>query len=71
VPVAGVGEHHLERVIDAGGRELALGGIEHRLQVPEVGTDGLDLGGQDDLVLVGDGLRVVALQEPAQTFDDA
>jgi hypothetical protein len=26
-----------------------LGGVEHRLQVSEVGADGLDLGGQDDL----------------------
>jgi hypothetical protein len=36
-----------------------------------IGTDGLDLGGQDDLVLVADGLRVVALQEAAQALDDA
>jgi hypothetical protein len=27
----------------------------------EVGSDGLDLGGQDDVLLVGDGLGVVAL----------
>jgi len=47
-----------------------LGGVQHRLEVPEVGADGLDLGGQDDLVLVGDGLRVVALQEPAQALND-
>jgi hypothetical protein len=32
--------------------------------VPEVGADGLDLGGQDDLVLVGDRLRVVARRNP-------
>jgi hypothetical protein len=32
--------------------------------VPEVGADGLDLGGQDDLVLVGDGLGVVACKKP-------
>jgi hypothetical protein len=36
----------------------------------EVAADGLDLGGQDDLMLVGDGLRVVALQKAAQAFDD-
>ena len=54
-----------------GGRELAFGGVEHRLEVSEVGADGLDLGGQNDLVLVGDGLRVVALQEAAQALDDA
>jgi hypothetical protein len=48
----------------------ALRGVEHRFQVPEVGADGLDLGGQDDLVLAGHGLRVVALQKPAQALDD-
>ena len=46
-------------------------GVEHRLEVSEVGADGLDLGGQHDLVLVGDRLRVVALQEAAQALDDA
>jgi hypothetical protein len=30
-----------------------------------------DLGGQDDLVLGGDGLGIVALQEAAQALDDA
>ena len=34
--------------------------------VSEVGADGLDLGGQDDLV----GLRVVALPEAAQALDE-
>jgi hypothetical protein len=48
-----------------------LRGVEHRLEVPEVGADGLDLGRQHDLMLVGDRLRVVALQKPAQTLDDA
>ena len=40
--------------------------------MPEVGRDGHDLGGDHDLVLVGDGLRVVALQEPAaaRALDD-
>jgi hypothetical protein len=70
VPVAGVGQQHLGRVVDAGRGELALGGVEHRLQVPEIGADGLDLGSQHDLVFVGDRLRVVALQEAAQTLDD-
>jgi hypothetical protein len=37
---------------------LALGDVEHRLKVSEVGANGLDFGGRDDLVLVGDGLRV-------------
>jgi hypothetical protein len=71
VPVAGVGQQHLGQLVDARGLELALGGIEHRLQVSEVGADCLDLGGQHDLVLVGDGLRVVALQKAAQALDDA
>jgi hypothetical protein len=65
VPVAGVGQQHPGQLVDAG-LELALGDVEHRLKVPEVGADSLDLGGQDDLVLVGDGLRVVAPQEAAQ-----
>ena len=49
----------------------ALRGGEHRLEGSEVGADGLDLGGQDDLEFVSDGLRVVALQEPARALDDA
>jgi hypothetical protein len=61
MPVAGVGEQHLWDVGDAGGVQLALSGIEHRLQMPEVRGDGHDFGGDDDLVLVGDGLGVVAL----------
>jgi hypothetical protein len=61
VPVAGVGQQHPGQLVDAGGLELALGDVEHRLKVSEVGADGLDFGGQDDLVLVGDGLRVVSL----------
>jgi hypothetical protein len=39
--------------------------------VSEVGADGLDLGGQDDLMLIGDGLGVVALQKAAQALDHA
>ena len=61
VPVTGVREQHLGRVVDAGGVQLALGGVEHRLEMTEVRADGLDLRGQDDLLLVGDDLRVVAL----------
>ena len=71
VPVAGVGQQHRGQRVDAGGRELALGGVEHRLEVSEVGADGLDLGRHHDLVLVGDGLRVVALHEAAQPLDVA
>jgi hypothetical protein len=38
--------------------------------VPEVTAGGHHLGGEDDLVLVGDGLGVVALDEAAQPFDN-
>ena len=37
VPVAGVGEHHLRVVGDSGRVQFALGGVEHRFEVPEVG----------------------------------
>jgi hypothetical protein len=70
VPVAGVGEQHRRRVGDAGRLEFALGGVDHQLEVPEVRCRDHDLGGQDDLVLAGDGLRVVTLDEPAQALDD-
>jgi hypothetical protein len=53
MPVAGVREQHLGDIGDAGSRAFALGGFEHRLKVAEVGRDGHDLGGDDDLVLVG------------------
>jgi hypothetical protein len=53
VPVAGVGQQHPGPFVDVGPGELALGGVEDRLEVSEVAADGLDLGGQDDLVLVG------------------
>jgi hypothetical protein len=56
MPVAGIGEQHLGAVADAGGLELALGGVEHRFEVPEVRCGGHHFGGDDDLVLVGDGL---------------
>ena len=69
--LASVGQQHLGPLVDAGGRELAAGRGKHRLEMPEVGADRLDLGGQHDLVLVGDRLRVVALQEPEQSFDAA
>jgi len=38
--------------------------------VSGVGANGLDFGGQDDSVLVGDCLRVVARQEAAQALDE-
>ena len=53
----------------AGGALLALGAGQPvlaltavTLALSEVDADGLGFGGQDDLVLVGDGLRAVALQ---------
>lgn len=70
MPVAGVGQHDTRCVFDARASELALGGVDHRLEVPEVAARDHHLSGQDDLMLVGDGLRVVALDEPAQPLDD-
>ena len=70
MPVAGVGQHDAGRLLDADALKLAARGVEHRLEVTEVTAGGLDLGGDDDLVLVGDGLGVVALDEAAQSFDD-
>jgi hypothetical protein len=72
MPVAGIAEQHLRDSGHAGGCQFVLRGVEHRFQVPEVRGDGHDLGGNHDLVLVGDGLGVIALQEPApaRAFDD-
>jgi hypothetical protein len=36
VPIAGVRQQHPGRFGDASGAQLALGGVEHRLEVPEV-----------------------------------
>jgi NAD(P)-dependent dehydrogenase (short-subunit alcohol dehydrogenase family) len=41
--------------------ELALRGVEHRLELSKVRRDAQHFGGQHHLVLVGDGLSVVAL----------
>jgi hypothetical protein len=38
MPVASVGEQHLRNLRDAGGVQLALGGVEHRLEVPKSGA---------------------------------
>jgi hypothetical protein len=72
MPVAGVAEQHPRDIGDAGCHEFALGGVEHRFEVSEVRRDRHDFGGDHDLVFVGDGLGVVALQEPApaRAFDD-
>lgn len=45
MPVAGVGEHRPKRVVDAGVAQLALGGLDHRLEVAEVGRGDHHLGG--------------------------
>jgi hypothetical protein len=66
VPVAGIGEHHLGCVTNPGRLQFVLGSLEHRLQLPEVRRDGHHLGGDHELMLVGDRLGVVALDEPAQ-----
>jgi len=65
MPIASVRDEHLRNLRDAGGVQLALSGVEHRFQMPEVRGHRHHLGRDHDLVLVGDGLRVVALQEPA------
>jgi hypothetical protein len=72
VSVAGVGEQDRRVVRHAGGVQLAVGGVEHRLEVPEVRRRGHHFGGDHDLVLVGDGLGVVALKKsaPARPFDE-
>jgi hypothetical protein len=46
--------------------ELALGRLNHRLQVPEVRGACAHLGGEHDLLLVHDGLGVVALRVAAR-----
>jgi hypothetical protein len=54
MPVAGVGQHDARWFLDADALKLAASGVEHRLEVPEVAAGGHHLGGEDDLVLVGD-----------------
>jgi hypothetical protein len=70
MPVAGIGQDDAGRLLDADLLQLAAGGVEHRLEVSEVAAGGHHLGGEDDLVFVGDGLSVVALDEAAQSLDD-
>src|SRR3954453_17160831 len=72
VPIAGVRDEDRWQLRDAGGVELALSSVKHRFQMTEVRRDGHHLGGDHDLVLVGDSLGVVTLQEaaPARAFDD-
>jgi hypothetical protein len=46
-----------------------MGGGKHRLEQTEVRGRDRDLGGDDDLLLVGDGLGVVALKPAAGALD--
>jgi hypothetical protein len=64
VSAAGVGEHDLGGVGDAGAVKLATGRVEDRLEVAEVGRVDGDLGGDNDLPVVGRRLSVVACSRP-------
>ena len=48
--------------------ELVEGGLDHRPQLREVAGGGGDLSGDRDLLLVDDGLGVVALDVAAVAF---
>jgi hypothetical protein len=65
VPVAGVGEHHLGQRVDPDRGELALGRVDHWLEVSEVRRVDGHLGGNHDLLGGHRRLGVVALQPPA------
>jgi hypothetical protein len=52
--------HHSGPLGDAGARELAASGVDHRLQVSEVRRVGVDLRRQHDLAFVDHRLGVVA-----------
>jgi len=71
VPMAGVGDDHGRRLGDAGAGQLALGRADHRFKVAEIRRVGVELGGEDDLALVADGLGVVALHVAARRLDVA
>jgi hypothetical protein len=61
MPIAGVAQHDLG-VTEINGCEFALGGADHRFEMPEVRGLGRDLGCENDLPVVDRHLRVVALQ---------
>jgi hypothetical protein len=61
---AGVGEHDLGGVGDAGAVKLATGRVEDRLEVAEVGRVDGDLGGDNDLPVVGRRLSAAACSRP-------
>ena len=61
VPVAGVTDDRLGLLGDPVPAQVSERLIEHRLQVPEVGSVDRDLGGEDDLLLGHGGLHVVGL----------
>jgi len=71
MPVAGVGEHDLRRLLDPCLRELAAGRGDHRPELAEVRRGDVDLGGDDDLILGADRLGVVALHPTARRLDVA
>jgi hypothetical protein len=61
VPVTGVSEPDLGLLAHTVLGEALQGGVEHRLQMPEVRRVDRDLGRQDDLLLVHGRLRVICL----------
>jgi hypothetical protein len=68
VPVLSVGDDDRRLVGHAGLLELAEGGLDHRSQMREVAGGGSDLRRDRDLLLVHDGLGVVALDVAAVAF---
>ena len=69
VPVAGVGDDHAGLLGDAGRVEFCLCGVDHWAEMSEVWRVGIDLRGDHDLVLVDDGLGVVALDVAARCLE--
>jgi hypothetical protein len=60
VPIAGVCDDNLDRLADTHALKFSLGGNDHPFQVPEIGGVRIHLGGDHDLLLVSDRLRVMA-----------
>jgi hypothetical protein len=61
VPVPRISNDRSGELRDPGGAELALDGIDHRLEMTEVRGVDRDLRSEDDLLLVDCGLHVVPL----------
>jgi hypothetical protein len=66
MPVAGVREDYLKSVGHACPLKLGLGGVDHFFQVPEIGGVDVHLGGDHNLLLGRDRLRVIALHVSAR-----